>query len=240
MLRMEQEERDALGRGELPTPKRLKTTDPYKKNVVVLLESDVRCVNDQVLMPNTIEMARIHKHDKGQYKSNIEFTTEMTEMQVKEWLLHHFPILCSCARLSCASAKDNRTMLDFHEESQNHGLWNGAMIKKHIKGKSALYVFGETSESGRIPTRLEDPTVAYLGPTSSGNGILQVDSSQQRTDQQPISLERRLELSSMPVEKCLRAVLGLVRRRQSSNLLKVNKFARHFDTKHAILSSMFA
>lgn len=43
----------------------------------------------------------------------------------------------------------------------------------------------------------------------------------------------------MPVEKCLRAVLGFVRRRQNSNLLKVNKFARHFDTKHAILSSMF-
>ncbi|PFX19179.1 putative ubiquitin thioesterase [Stylophora pistillata] len=161
VLRMEQEERDALGRGELPTPKRLKTTDPYKKNVVVLLESDVRCVNDQVLMPNTMEMAWIHKHDKGQYKSNIEFTTEMTEMQVKERLLHDFPILRPCARLSCASAKDNRTMLDFHAESQHRGLWNGAMIKKHLKGNSALYVFGEIFDlSEDIDSILEEGSEA--------------------------------------------------------------------------------
>ena len=33
----------------------------------------------------------------------------------------------------------------------------------------------------------------------------------------------------MPVEKCRRAVLGLVRRRQNSNLLKVNSFSRRFD-----------
>ena len=35
----------------------------------------------------------------------------------------------------------------------------------------------------------------------------------------------------MPVEKCLRAVLGLARRRQNSNLLKVNSFSRRFDAK---------
>ena len=35
----------------------------------------------------------------------------------------------------------------------------------------------------------------------------------------------------MPVEKCRRAVLGLVRRRQNSNLLKVNSFSRRFDAK---------
>ena len=37
--------------------------------------------------------------------------------------------------------------------------------------------------------------------------------------------------TKLSVEKCRRAVLGLVRRRQNSNLLKVNSFSRRFDAK---------
>ena len=46
---------------------------------------------------------------------------------------------CLC-RFYCASAVDNRTRLDFHEERR---LWDGRLIKKNIKGNSALYIFAE-------------------------------------------------------------------------------------------------
>ena len=86
--------------GEEPTAKRHKgdpDTETRKngKNCVVLLESDVKIrENDRlVFMPNTIEMAQLKKPEKGQFKQNIKFTSEMTEIDVQRELLRNFPIL---------------------------------------------------------------------------------------------------------------------------------------------------
>ena len=63
------------------------------RNVTVLLASDVNKRNDQVFMPNTIEMAKIKKKEKGQYVSRIQFSDNMSEEEVKRRLLLHFPNL---------------------------------------------------------------------------------------------------------------------------------------------------
>ena len=43
--------------------------------------------------------------------------------------------------MSCASATDNRTRLEFHNSPQT--VWNGTEINRRIKGNSALYVLWE-------------------------------------------------------------------------------------------------
>ncbi|KAJ7331223.1 hypothetical protein OS493_020005 [Desmophyllum pertusum] len=149
--------------GEEPTAKRHKgdpDTETRKngKNCVVLLESDVKIrENDRlVFMPNTIEMAQLKKPEKGQFKQNIKFTSEMTEIDVQRELLRNFPILENKRRLSCASAVDNRTRLEFHGEPR---LWDGAFIRRHIRGNSALYLVTEgTDESRRVAEESQGKT----------------------------------------------------------------------------------
>ena len=63
------------------------------KSVVVLTRGDVGVRNGMVLMPNTIEMALLKKPDKGQFKTNIPFSSNMTETDVKCILMENFPIL---------------------------------------------------------------------------------------------------------------------------------------------------
>ena len=47
----------------------------FCRNVTVLLATDVTKRNDQLFMPNTIEMAKIKKKEKGQYVSGIKFSS---------------------------------------------------------------------------------------------------------------------------------------------------------------------
>ena len=63
------------------------------KNVMVLFSCDVRKRDGKVYMPNTIEMARLKRPERGQFKTNIEFIKTMTEKDVKEKLRCHFSIL---------------------------------------------------------------------------------------------------------------------------------------------------
>ena len=63
------------------------------RNVTVLLATDVNKQNDQLFMPNTIEMTQIKKKDKGQYVSGIKFFDYMSEEDVNERILSHFPNL---------------------------------------------------------------------------------------------------------------------------------------------------
>ena len=101
-------EEGSLPDDEEPNPKRHKgddpgTTsskkDPDSKNVVVLkLGTDVFDRNGHVLMPNTIEMGQIKKPEKGQFKTNIKFTKEMTEVDVEGQLRRNFPILRDFSR----------------------------------------------------------------------------------------------------------------------------------------------
>ena len=97
------------GDGSLPSSKRHKGDDPgttsnkkdpyYCKNVVVLkLGTDVIDRDGEVLMPNTIEMAQLKKQEKGQFKTDIKFTKEMTEKDVEGQLRRNFPILRDYAR----------------------------------------------------------------------------------------------------------------------------------------------
>ncbi len=83
--------------GEEPSPKRYKgDPDAPKpgKSVVVLLDSDVTVgENGQVFMPNTIEMAKLKKKEKGQYVGKITFSSEMTKEDVLKQLHSNFPVL---------------------------------------------------------------------------------------------------------------------------------------------------
>ena len=78
---------------ETNSAKRMKPGSVTGKSVVVLRHSDVTVGKSSVLMPNTIEMAQIKKALKGQFKRNIQFSSEMTELDVKRALIENFPIL---------------------------------------------------------------------------------------------------------------------------------------------------
>ena len=64
-----------------------------RKSVVVLTRGNVGIRDGMVFMPNTIEMAILKKPDKGQFKTNIHFSSNMTETDVKSILMANFPIL---------------------------------------------------------------------------------------------------------------------------------------------------
>lgn len=63
------------------------------KSVVVLRSSDVMRRDTYVFMPNTIEMAQIKKPDRGQFKTNVQISSKMTESDIEKTLLETFPIL---------------------------------------------------------------------------------------------------------------------------------------------------
>ena len=63
------------------------------KSVVVLRHTDVTRNETYVFMPNTIEMAQIKKHDKGQFKTNVQISSMMTEKDIEKILVETFPIL---------------------------------------------------------------------------------------------------------------------------------------------------
>ena len=81
---------------EDPSAKRYKgnpDTSTFKK-VMVLLASDVIFMGSgEVGMSTTIDMAKLKKPEKGQYKNRIKLTFEMTEEDVLRQLRLHFPIL---------------------------------------------------------------------------------------------------------------------------------------------------
>ena len=80
---------------ELVTLKRAKK-DPGAltgKSVVVLKPCDVVERDGTVFMPNTIEMAQLKKSEKGQFKTNVQISSKMTEMDIKRILVKTFPYL---------------------------------------------------------------------------------------------------------------------------------------------------
>ena len=66
---------------------------PTGKSVVVLKPCDVIVRNGTVFMPNTIEMAQLKKSEKGQFKTNVQISSKMTEMEIKRILVQTFPYL---------------------------------------------------------------------------------------------------------------------------------------------------
>ena len=63
------------------------------KSVVVLKGSDVTTRNEIVFMPNTIEMAQLKKPEKRQFKTGVQFSKSMTEMDIERMLVEIFPFL---------------------------------------------------------------------------------------------------------------------------------------------------
>ena len=64
---------------------------------MVLKPCDVVQRNGTVFMPNTIEMAQIKKKERGQFKTNVQLSSKMTETDVKRVLVDTFPFL-ECLR----------------------------------------------------------------------------------------------------------------------------------------------
>ena len=65
------------------------------KSVVVLKPCDVVERDGTVFMPNTIEMAQLKKSEKGQFKTNVQISSKMTEMDIKRILVETFPFLAN-------------------------------------------------------------------------------------------------------------------------------------------------
>ena len=79
-----------------PVPLKRKKKDPGApagKNVVVLKSSNVTIRNNSVFMPNTIEMARLKKKEKGQFLTNVQISSKMSQQDIRELLISLFPYL---------------------------------------------------------------------------------------------------------------------------------------------------
>ena len=66
---------------------------PTGKNVVVLKNNDVKEKDGIVFMPNTIEMAQLKKPQRGQFKTNVQISSKMTERDIKQILEEAFTFL---------------------------------------------------------------------------------------------------------------------------------------------------
>ena len=60
------------------------------KTVILLKKNDCRRENGKVYIPNTIEMANIKKKSTGQYKTNVQFSKQMSEEMVRQKLQETF------------------------------------------------------------------------------------------------------------------------------------------------------
>ena len=79
-----------------PVPLKRKKKDsgaPAGKSVVVLKSSNATMRNGSVFMPNTIEMAQLKKKEKGQFLTNVQISSKMTQQDIKELLISLFPYL---------------------------------------------------------------------------------------------------------------------------------------------------
>jgi len=79
-----------------PVPLKRKKKDsgaPAGKSVVVLKSSNVTIRNESVFMPNTIEMAQLKKKEKGQFLTNVQVSSKMSEQDIEELLISLFPYL---------------------------------------------------------------------------------------------------------------------------------------------------
>lgn len=66
---------------------------PTEKNVVVLKNDNVEEKDGIVFMPNTIDMAQLKKPQRGQFKTNVQISSKMTESDIKQLLEETFPFL---------------------------------------------------------------------------------------------------------------------------------------------------
>lgn len=93
MCLTKQTEAATCGSDESTTGNQMRKSGPKGKNVVVLKSDDVVIRGPEVFMPNTIEMARIKKRNKGQFKTGVQISSLMTAADVETKLKEVFTIL---------------------------------------------------------------------------------------------------------------------------------------------------
>ena len=76
-----------------PSPERMREEGGTEKNIVVLTRSDVRTWDGKVFMPNTIEMAQLKKPERGQFKTKVQISSDMSAADIKRVLEEIFPFL---------------------------------------------------------------------------------------------------------------------------------------------------
>ena len=64
--------------------------DDFSKTVILLKKNDCQRENGKVYIPNTIKMANIKKKSTGQYKTNVQFSKQMSEEMVRQKLQETF------------------------------------------------------------------------------------------------------------------------------------------------------
>ncbi|XP_078354207.1 uncharacterized protein LOC144638813 isoform X1 [Oculina patagonica] len=161
------------------------------KSVVVLKSSDVIKRDTIVFMPNTIEMAQLKKPERGQFKTNVQISSKMTESDIKKTLMETFPILRR-QRFSCAAAVDNRSRLDFHGEPR---IWDGPTVKRKIKGNSALYILTEELQQQQHGDQLDIRAPEQTTLKRSHDQIITNEQSKQSTsDMVPEKMQARLPI----------------------------------------------
>ncbi|PFX28897.1 hypothetical protein AWC38_SpisGene6394 [Stylophora pistillata] len=124
----------------------------FTRPVVLLKKSDCVSHDGKILMPTTIDMAKIKKPNTGQYNRGVQFSKSMPEEMVKKTLQEAFPSFN-------LTGSQGSTALIFHG---NHGVWNGKMINKTVRGNSVLYIL---LEDDQVPQ--ESPHVANDAFTNS-------------------------------------------------------------------------
>ena len=68
-----------------------KTRDQFSKTIVLVKKENYKKRNGKAYMPTLSELADIRKPNRGQYKKNVWFSTNMSEDMVRQKLQETFP-----------------------------------------------------------------------------------------------------------------------------------------------------
>ena len=62
---------------------------------MALKRNDVKEKDGIVFMPNTIEMAQLKKPEKGQFKTNVQISSKMSDIEIRKIIEESFPFLAN-------------------------------------------------------------------------------------------------------------------------------------------------
>lgn len=87
------EQSTAGASGAASSKKKRERGAPKGKSVVVLKPCNVEERDGTVFMPNTIEMAQLKQEHMGQFRTNVQFSPEMSDEDIKRKIVETFPFL---------------------------------------------------------------------------------------------------------------------------------------------------
>ncbi|XP_022808807.1 uncharacterized protein LOC111345793, partial [Stylophora pistillata] len=138
----------------------------FTRRVVLLKDSDCVRLDGKILMPTTIDMAKIKKPSTGQYNKNVQFSKSMSEELVRQTLQDAFPLFNLTGRFYCASYGHKSTAFNLHG---NPGVWGGNMINKTVRGNSVLYILLEDDQMPQESPHVTNGTAPSSAPVASEN-----------------------------------------------------------------------